>query len=305
MPPPTAPVISLVPRRFEDGGWGGVPRFDFELRSAFDGLISLNTRLPHRLKLAWLAKRHPDAVVICGNELSVEVPDALRTIVVHHGCAKTHYDRDPEWRDAGALALVAAQAEMYRRPNRWFTAAARWTAEEFARHHGVPLAPVLPNWVAPMARREVPKARPVVLGDWRTFNKGEKVIDRLRAARPDLEFKTIACAHDERPQFYGAADAYLCLSLSEGGAYSVADAEATQLPLVTTDVGNVYEFTDSVVIPWQERDDVARVSRALDEALALRRTRSFYTDFDHATWRAGWHELVAQVRDSGPREPLL
>ncbi len=302
MPPP---VISLVPRRFEDGGWGGVPRFDFELRGAIPGLISLNTRLPHRLKLAWLAKRHPDAVVITGNELSVEVPDSLRTVVMHHGCAQTHFDRDPEWRDAGAQALVRAQREMYSRPNRWFVAAARWTSGEFSRHYGVPEAPVLPNWVAPMARNAGTRLRPVVLGDWRTFNKGSSVIDALRAARADLEFKTLACEHHERPEVYGSADAWLCLSLSEGGAYAVADAEATQLPVVTTDVGNVHEFTESVVVPWQERDQVARVSAALDEALALQRTRSFYTDFDHAAWTAGWRHLLEEVCDSGPRAPLL
>jgi glycosyltransferase involved in cell wall biosynthesis len=232
--------------------------------------------------------------------MSLVVPNSLRCVIMHHGCAQTHWDRDPDWRDAGAQKFCDDQGEMYRRPNRWFVAAAQWTAEQFSAHYDVPVAPVLPNWVAPMPRLRPDNERPVILGDWRTFNKGSGVIDALRAARPDLEFRPLRCEHDERPAFYGVADAYLCLSLSEGGAYSVADAEATSLPLVTTDVGNVFEYTSSIVIPWQQRDDVATVSAALDKALALERSAdsSFYAAYDLKTWTAGWRDLLQTVADT-------
>src|SRR5262245_50181701 len=89
------PLISFVPARFEDGAWSGVPRFDRELRRVFPELISLRVGARSRACLALLAHRRPDTLVITCNEASLLVPESLRTIVVHHGCAQTHFDRDP------------------------------------------------------------------------------------------------------------------------------------------------------------------------------------------------------------------
>src|SRR6478735_5778545 len=72
-------IISLVPQRFEDGGFSGVPRFDWELRRALPEMQSENTKLKTRAWLRWLALREPDAIVITGNETSLMVPDALRS----------------------------------------------------------------------------------------------------------------------------------------------------------------------------------------------------------------------------------
>src|SRR4051812_26564895 len=112
-------LISLVPQRFEDGGFSGVPRFDWELRRALPAINSVNTKLKTRAWLRWLAWREPDAIVITGNETSLLVPEALRTIVLHHGSAQTHFDRDPAWRGATETRFCRLQREMYQRPNRW------------------------------------------------------------------------------------------------------------------------------------------------------------------------------------------
>jgi len=98
-------LISLVPQRFEDGGFTGVPRFDWELRRALPEIESINTKLRSRAWLRWLAWREPDAIVITGNETSLMVPETLRTVVLHHGSAQTHFDRDPGWR--GSMYLPA------------------------------------------------------------------------------------------------------------------------------------------------------------------------------------------------------
>jgi hypothetical protein len=300
-------LISLVPQRFEDGGFTGVPRFDWELRRALPEVNSINTKLRSRAWLRYIAWREPDAIVITGNETSLMVPDELRTIVLHHGSAQTHFDRDPGWRGSMERGFCRAQRAMYSKPNRWYLSAAAWTAQQFSLHHGVPLAPVLPSWVESMARRSQsgPNARPIVLGDFRTFNKGSEVIAKLGAARPDLEFRDLKCTYEQRKEVYGAADAYLCLSLSEGGSFSVSDAEATALPLVTTDVGNYLEYSESYVIPWQKRDDVAFVLAELDRALSGPRGPSFFEAWTFDSWRAAWREKVEEVADGKPRDPLL
>jgi len=300
------PLVSLVPKRYEDGGWGGVPRFDWELRKIFPEVISLNTSLLHRLKLRALANKEPRLIVIAGNETSLLIPDEVATIVVHHGCAQTHYDRDPTWRGREPSKLCQAQLEMYRRPNRWYAAAARWTAQQFTEHYAVPEARIIPNWVERISRQIQRRKRPVVLGDWRTFNKGSMIIDKLRQQLPHLELLELQVADNLNPgQMYSAADCYLCLSLSEGGAYAVSDAEAATLPLVTTDVGNYLEYRESQVLAWSGRDKLERVAQGLEAALATPRQSSFFAEWTQPVWRQAWVTLLTEVSDTGRCPPLI
>lgn len=298
-------LISLVPQRFEDGGFSGVPRFDWELRKALPEVQSVNTKWKTRAWLRWLAVREPDAIVITGNETSLMVPDQLRTVVLHHGCAQTHFDRDPAWRGQMERGFCQAQRDMYLRPNRWFLSIAAWTAQQFTLHHGVPEAEVLPSWVESIPRRSTRSARPIVLGDFRTVNKGSDVIERLRSAMPEIEFKTLVCTYEQRKEIYGNVDAYLCLSMSEGGSFSVSDAEATSLPLVTTDVGNYLEYSASRVIPWQKRDDIEVVKRELEQALSSPRGPSFFESWTFDKWRKAWQTLLERVADVKHRDPVL
>jgi hypothetical protein len=300
-------IISLVPTRFEDGGWSGVPRFDWELRRAFPEIVSLRSR--GGFKWMWRRFREMrgrDVVVITGNENSLDVPEHVRCIVMHHGCALTHFERDPLWRSVTSRRWCRAQRKMYTLGNRWFVAAARWTAQEFSRHLGVAQARVIPNWVELIRRDPATRnSRPVILGDWRTFNKGSEVVKLLQTRLPHLDFRLLATDYHNRASVYGKADGYLCLSLSEGGAFSVSDAEATALPLVTTDVGNYLEYDQAQVVPWQERDNLERVVGAIETALRQPRGPSFFESWTIDRWRQAWRELITEVADSEPRPPLL
>ena len=298
-------LISVVPQRFEDGGFSGVPRFDWELRRALPEINSVNTKWKTRAWLRWLALREPDAIVITGNETSLMVPDTLRTVVVHHGCAQTHFDRDPAWRGKMERGFCQAQRDMYLRPNRWFVSPAAWTAQQFSLHHGVPEAFVLPSWVESIPRRVANNPRPIVLGDFRTVNKGSDVIARLRDAAPNVDFRVLSFTYEQRKEVYSSADAYLCLSMSEGGSFSVSDAEATRLPLISTDVGNYLEYTESRIIPWQKRDDTAFVKAEVERALSTARGPSFFEAWTFERWRKSWRTLLEQVADVKHREPVL
>lgn len=297
-------LISLVPQRFEDGGWSGVPRFDWELRQVFPSLRSMNTRWCSIRALRRIAKQEPDTIVITGNETSLLVPENLRTVVVHHGCAQTHYNRDPTWRGRAPRRLCLAQQKMYYLPNRWFVAAAKWTAHQFSAHYQVPLAPVIPNWVSLIKRHPVNNVRPVVLGDWRTFNKGQHLIDQLNAKIANFEFRSLVCTYENRSAAYQSADCYLCLSLSEGGAYSMSDAEAATLPIITTDVGNCLEYHQSRVFPWEQRDNVQIVHDMITQALNIPRGPSFFELWTRERWTAAWHLLIQEVADTQHKEPF-
>jgi glycosyltransferase involved in cell wall biosynthesis len=144
-----------------------------------------------------------------------------------------------------------------------------------------------------------------VLGDFRTVNKGSDVIARLRHAMGEIDFRVLSFTYEQRKAVYANADAYLCLSMSEGGSFSVSDAEATCLPLITTDVGNYLEYSESQVIPWQKRDDTAVVEGALERALSTPRGPSFFESWTFEKWRKAWRTLLEQVADVKHREPVL
>jgi hypothetical protein len=290
------PLISFVPVRFEDGAFSGVPRFDHELRRIFPELISLRAGATSRALLALLAVRRPDTLVITCNEESLLVPESLRTIVVHHGCAQTHFDRDPTWRGRKPQRLCRAQRAMYARKNRWFVSAAAWTSREFAAHYGVPAARVIPHWVEPIEwPGRARGAKPVLLGDFRDWNKGKKLLPLLAAELQEIELRALQCTYDTRMQAYRAADGYLSLSVSEGGSYALCDAEAAGMPLVMTDVGNCDEFTQALKIPWQRREDLPLVAATIRRALSEARGPSFYAGYGFDTWAGAWRRMVDEV----------
>jgi hypothetical protein len=299
-------LVSIVRRRFEDGAWTGEARCDRELRRIFPDLVSLRLSPQSVVAMRWWRLLSPDTIIITGNELSEWVPRGLRTIVVHRGCAQTHYDRDPGWRTPRHLAWCQAARAMYRCPNRWYVALARWTALEHMRHYGVPEATLIPHFAAPIERPpRVCSNRPVILGDFRNFNKGREAVRALGAALPEFEFRALDCTYETRAQAYASADAYLCLSLSEGGSWSLADAEAARLAIVTTNVGNCFEFTQAVVIDYRERDNPATVRDALRRALAAPRESSFFDSWTFDRWTAAWRNLVEEVAAVRWQPPVL
>lgn len=282
-------LYSLVTKRVEDGAWSGVPRFDAMLRRVFPDLRSV-------VPLSAPAFTAED-VVITDNHLSMLVPDATPTVVVHHGCAQTHYERVASWRTVHTAALCRQQQMMFLRPNRTYVAPSQWVSEEFARHYGLPpgYAIVLPHWVPVIDRQAKVSPRLSVLGDWRDENKGRDLYGAVAVALGrEMDIRPLVCdSDDERIAAYRQATHYLCLSASEGGAYAVADAEAAGLTLVSTDVGNAREY-GARIVPRE-------VPAAVDALRAARRHHaSFFAQYAYATWAERWRQVVAQSREGAP-----
>lgn len=287
---------SLVGRRSEEGGWTGVSRFDLMLRRVFPEIKSITpAEIPMTFKTGDL--------VITDNHLVLTIPDEIEAIVVHHGCAATHYERDPLWRNHATARMVADQMLMTRerKARTIFWAPSAWVADEFSRHNPDWMREVVvcPNWVEPMDLSRWADSileQKIIIGDWRDANKGSHIWKRIASKAPagwkfePLEFRDQATKEKQ----YGLASVYLCLSLSEGGAYSVSDAEAAGLPIVTTDVGNYREFSDSIVIPWQERENPGVVLPAIEKALTIgRRPNNWYTGVTFSHWAQIWREATA------------
>lgn len=300
-------IYSLVAKRQEDVKPGefatGVTRFDRSLRMVFPDLVSVTPEMTQGL--LWTK----DDIVITDNHLSLHVPVNIPTVVVHHGSAKSHYDRDPNWRSPITREMVQAQAYMFRLPNRTYVALSQWAKEQFRQYHGLPenYASVIVNWV-PRIERERPADlpdRPVVLGDWRGTNKGEHIIPALRELCTALEFRPLRChSEEERIKAYQEADVYLCLSLSEGSPYAVADAEAAALPITSTRVGNCEEFFRGIVT-IEDRENPYQVIQSLGMALCGARLGygSYYLSYSFEDWRHRWRQVVEKAKQGA--RPLL
>lgn len=73
----------------------------------------------------------------------------------------------------------------------------------------------------------------------------------------------------------------------------MCDAEAAELAIVTTDIGNYMEFDDAEVIRWQDRDDLEIVIEAIERKLeAGRRKPSFYRDYTFEQWAQLWRNVI-------------
>jgi hypothetical protein len=132
-----------------------------------------------------------------------------------------------------------------------------------------------------------------VIGDWRDQNKGVGIVAELRRAAPDIEFRALAFQAGQHELFYKDADLYLCLSQSEGGSYSLADAEACELPIVTTDVGNFQEFEGATVFPWDRRGEISYVLDLVRGKLAEgRASKGFYSRYLFTDWSEKWNQVV-------------
>jgi hypothetical protein len=279
-------IYHFLAQTWEEGCRTGVGRFDRYLRMVFPEMASVS-RLPGTLR--------PHDVVVTDNHLSLDVPETSPCIVVHHGCALYHYAVDPEWRTLATEKMANDQRAMFRRTNRLYVAPSRWVADRFREIAGDGYAPtMLPPWV-PLIERKPHKGKPVIIGDWRTFNKGRDHWQQIAHLCPGFDFRPLSFSDDAgRIEAYSTADAYLCLSLSEGFSYALADAEAAGLGIASTITGAVHEFSSIARI--NDRDDFDVVTHAVRNAARPRRAPSFYADYSFERWANNWQALVGEAQ---------
>lgn len=287
-------IIHYTPTNYESGSFGGVARFDYELRKAFPNLQSV-LRQPN---ISWVNINPKDVIIITDHSFIKEIPINFKVIAVHHGMAAEHKKRNPSW---PGDTYVNQQKDMGKRPNTWFVGISKFTERAAKDHHAVIDDIVILHGVDTKTDIPATKGRSVV-GDWRTESKGSKIIDNIRAKCDTFTFSNLKCGQHNKHTGYQNHNIYMCISYHEGNAYAVMDAIACGLPVLSTTAGlfdGDYDKRLGEVIPWQERNNVNLIQEKLQK---------IYDNYDNYDpigwlqevipfdkWKKKWKEFAAKV----------
>jgi glycosyltransferase involved in cell wall biosynthesis len=151
---------------------------------------------------------------------------------------------------------------------------------------------------AARARLGIPQCKKLVLFP---FDPARK-IKRYKLARaaverlgdPNVDILTVyGKSNEEMPSYYSAADVMVLCSESEGSPTSVKEALACNVPVVSTNVGDVSEIMDGIDGCEMCDDDVESVAQSLKRVLGNGNERAFQGR--SFMWRYEQSQVVAAV----------
>jgi len=258
-----------------NGTWpdiGGVARYDTQLKLIFPERVFFKGPQEKDKMLDFL-KKCENPIVITDNHLACDIPNEYPIILVHHGVAQTHADREPEWDQYWRDLCCNGQKKMlyYRNPkNTWTISCSQFCTDEFTKYYPEIYPKFLNKKILHCSelneeiyKKEFNK-KPIILGNWQNVNKGKHLIKKLKELLPEFEFKqlsvmpetneTLESFNKRKQEIYIKADLFLQLSICEGSSYSALDSLLTRQILVSTNTGFAYELNkDSFVeIDWKK-----------------------------------------------------
>jgi glycosyltransferase involved in cell wall biosynthesis len=271
------------------GTWpsiGGVARYDTQLKLIFPERKFFQGPQEKDKMLEYL-KTCEKPIIITDNHLACDIPNEYPVLLVHHGVAKTHSDREPEWDPYWRDLCCNGQKEMlfYRKPeNTWIISDSTFCIDEFSKYY--------PD-IYPKFKKEVIlltsemnedkykmkfNDKPIILGNWPNVNKGKIVVDKLIKNLPEFEFKqleisnkneSIESFNEKKQHIYLDSDIFLQISLCEGNSFATLDALINGLVIVASDVGLFYSDIPEncfVKLDWTKNNDTEYISERINYA---------------------------------------
>lgn len=239
---------------------GGVARFDNLIKRIFPSRVFFKAPEEASKMVNFLTDNADQKImVITDNQFAIHIPEMFPCVVYHHGVARIHAQRDSQWEKDIAKFCIEGQDEMLskRNPhNTVFVGVSSYCLDYFEELYQKDytrfLRYNLPHPIEPIENNNIERipARPVILGDWRTINKGLLLVQKLAKLLPDFEFLQLRTKSNnnleehqkEISNFYQHSDIYLSLSKSEGNSFALIDAFNHNLHIVGTNVGFLYQL---------------------------------------------------------------
>ena len=284
----TQKIVHYCDGTYYRGAIGGVARYDYQIQKAFPNrLFAQGPR--QKEALIKLLEKNPDTIVITDNHLACDIPNNIKTFLVHHGCAKTTADRNPDWGEPYRSLCTNGQSKMltYRDPKTTkILSISKACTDDFTKYYGKEytkferITMLHPSELTETLYKKKFNKNPVVLGNWKGLKKGEKLLPHLIKNIPNFKFQQLKCFLDSnnltekginqfnrrKQEIYLNADIFLQISNSEGNSYATLDALICGIPVVSSNVGLFYgDVPDDcyVKLEWERNGEPEYVEKRL------------------------------------------
>lgn len=280
-------IVSYCCDSYERGGTGGVARYDYTLSLAFKDRKFFKGPEEKGKMLRYL-KKCKNPIVLADNHLSCDIPNQYDVFILHHGCAETTAQRNPDWGEPWKSLCTRGQRKMLdtRDPkNTIMISTSISCKDDFKRHFGEKYTKfrIIDHLNASELDENVYKKtfnpKPKVLGNWCHVKKGSKIIpvikqkigDKFQFNQLNVSMKNgdIQNFNKQKQQIYINHDIFLQISSSEGNSFATLDALICGLVVVASDVGLFYKDVPDncfVKMDWRRQDDPNYVRKCLEKA---------------------------------------
>jgi hypothetical protein len=301
--------------------FGGVARYDYQLSLVFPHRIFIKGPEQKNL-LMYYCTLLTDIVVITDNHLACDVPNKYKVVLVHHGSALTHADREPGWNIYWKELCCTGQKKMLYLRNVDTTdivSCSTFCIDEFMKY----FPDVYPKFNCKLIlhtselNNKVHKTRfndePRIFGNFATEIKGLYIYEKLKKEYPNIHIETlnikynpaihksIADYNNDKQLYYMQRDIFLQLSGHEGNSYATLDAFLCGNVVVATDVGLTYKDVPEdcyVKLDYTKVNDVNYVIDKLNYAwnnriLLSRNARNYFMEHCNFTqWKNTMYNMI-------------
>lgn len=317
-------IIHYCCGSYDIGDFGGVARYDYHISLLYPHRIFVKGPQQKKFLLDLLVNVD-EPLVITDNHLSCDIPNTYNILLVHHGSALTHAEREPQWSPYWKKLCCNGQENMlnYREPEKTkIISISQFCYDEFMRFFPK-IYPTFDNKLI-LHTSELNKNKykitfndkPNVLGNFKGFIKGEHIYNKLKSTRSDFVFNTLNISYNknkhksyeeynkEKQQIYINNDIFLQLSLCEGYSYATLDAFLSGNVIVATDVGLTYKDVPEdcyVKLDYTKITDINYILDKLQYAWENKETlsknaREFYLENCNMNkWKKDMNDIVYKL----------
>tara|TARA_B100001248_G_C27386794_1_gene460099 strand:- start:1599 stop:2648 length:1050 start_codon:yes stop_codon:yes gene_type:complete len=277
--------IGSFPKSF-----GGVARYDYHISLLYPNRIWFQGPNQKKEMLEFLEKKYDECkqtkqrlIIITDNHLSLDIPNKYNIILVHHGNALIHKERDQTWTGDTANLCIEGQQKMFNYRDSKTTKIISCSTDcldsfnkQSNEYKNFKKTIILhSSEIKSNIYNKKFNKKPIIIGNWKKYNKGETILPYLKRRLPQYEFINIQTSNtndinehnNEISNIYNNADIYLQLSVAEGFSYSCLDGFNHNLLICGTNVGLLYKDVPKnifVKINWKKRDDIEYVAKKIE-----------------------------------------
>lgn len=267
--------------------FGGVARFDYHVSLAFPNRVWFQGPNQKKQMLEYVKNSDKPVIIMTDNHLACDIPNKYSVILVHHGCAKSTADRNPDWHPYWKKLCTTGQNIMlkYRKPEKTLiVSCSNSCIDDFSEYYDEEyknFKKILLWHSSELDEKDYKKGfnkKPIILGNWNHMKKGGKYIPALQKLLPEFKFqqlktsptRNIKSHNSEKSNIYKSADIFLHLANSEGYGYATIDGFNKNLLICGTNTGILYDIEKekydeevAIIFDWQKASDVNFVAERI------------------------------------------